>query len=166
MQYFHSSEFAQDLLELTRRAASVFAPVERCLSISSPVYVFGDIHGNLTDLKFFAQNMWKLGMHLTAGKFLFLGDYVDRGLSSVECIAYLFALKVMHPEKMFMLRGNHELRGVNGWKDHYGIQCLLAQCERRFGSEGRALWEEVQLSLQCSLLCRSTALSIACRLRA
>lgn len=46
------------------------------------------------DLHFFADNIWKLGMNLTAGKFLFLGDYVDRGLLGLECLAYLFSLKV------------------------------------------------------------------------
>lgn len=45
-------------------------------------------------MHFFADNIWKLGMNLTAGKFLFLGDYVDRGLLGLECLAYLFSLKV------------------------------------------------------------------------
>ncbi len=36
----------------------------------------------------------QLGINLTAGKFLFLGDYVDRGMLGLETIAYLFALKV------------------------------------------------------------------------
>lgn len=54
--------------------------------------VDGSIDGQ--DLNFFADNIWKLGMNLTAGKFLFLGDYVDRGMSGLECLAYLFALKV------------------------------------------------------------------------
>ena len=84
----------------------------RCLFMQSPVYVFGDIHGNLEDLHFFADNIWKLGMDLTAGQFLFLGDYVDRGMSCLECVAYLFGLKVLYPNKIKLLRGNHETRDV------------------------------------------------------
>ena len=33
---------------------------------------------------------------------------------SVESIAYLLALKLIAPRKVHLLRGNHELEGVNG----------------------------------------------------
>ena len=62
------------------------------------------------DLLFFADTIWPLGMDLTAGKFLFLGDFVDRGSKGLEVLAYLFSYKICVPNKLLMIRGNHEVR--------------------------------------------------------
>uniref|UniRef100_K3X434 Serine/threonine-protein phosphatase n=1 Tax=Globisporangium ultimum (strain ATCC 200006 / CBS 805.95 / DAOM BR144) TaxID=431595 RepID=K3X434_GLOUD len=144
LPYLHSIQFGADLVELSAQVSNLLETEARCLSISSPVYVFGDIHGNFTDLRFFADNMWHLGMGVTPGSFLFLGDYVDRGQSSLECIAYLLAQKVLHPKKLFLLRGNHETRAINGLEAHYGSGCFLSQCKARFGNEeGYIVWHQI-----------------------
>jgi hypothetical protein len=44
---------------------------------------------------------------------LFLGDYVDRGNHSLETICLLISLKVKFPNKIHLLRGNHEDRWIN-----------------------------------------------------
>ncbi|CAM9183256.1 unnamed protein product, partial [Choristocarpus tenellus] len=140
--YLTSAQFARDVIKICQRVAPLFEAEPRAVFLQSPVYVFGDIHGNLEDLHFFADNMWKLGMNVTAGKFLFLGDYVDRGMQGLECLSYLFAQKMENPKKIFMLRGNHELRDVNGWVEHYGERSFLWQCQSRFGEElGQDVWE-------------------------
>mmetsp|Transcript_19657 Transcript_19657/g.42679 ORF Transcript_19657/g.42679 Transcript_19657/m.42679 type:complete len:573 (-) Transcript_19657:147-1865(-) len=145
--YLQSDQFGKDLLQVCQEVSTLLEQQPRCLFLQSPVYVFGDIHGNLEDLHFFSDNIWKMGMDLTAGKFLFLGDYVDRGLSCLECVAYLFGLKILFPHKIDLLRGNHETRDVNGWEMHYQEKSFLFQCKERFGvGTGEHVWEECNQS--------------------
>ncbi len=120
-KYLSSPDFAKDLFRLTKKIKGLFESEPRVAFVQSPAYVFGDIHGNLEDLHFFSDNVWRLGMSLTAGNFVFLGDYVDRGMSCLECIAYLFSMKLLLPHKVFLLRGNHETRDVNGKYQHEPI---------------------------------------------
>lgn len=66
-----------------------------------------------------------------------LGDYVDRGCYGVETLYIAMCLAVANPEKVFILRGNHEDKGSN--KDggllrelieKYGKDRALALLER------------------------------------
>ena len=142
MDYLNSPQFAKDLMKLCKACKHMFEKEPRVVYLQSPCYVFGDIHGNLEDLHFFSDNIWRLGMSLTAGNFLFLGDYVDRGLSCLETVAYLLAMKQQLPSKVFLLRGNHETRDVNGWEEHYGERSFIWQCRNRFGDDlGYRVWE-------------------------
>ena len=59
--------------------------------------------------------------------YVFLGDYVDRGNHSLETICLLMALKVKFPEKIYLLRGNHEDAWINA---NFGF---MEECEKRLG---------------------------------
>ena len=68
-------------------------------------------------------------------KYLFLGDYVDRGNHSCECILFLLALKVAYPDRIFLLRGNHECRSVTSREYQDGLS-FCAECESKISMDG------------------------------
>ena len=82
---------------------------ESMLEIEPPIYICGDIHGQFYDL----LRVFEIFKYPPESKFLFLGDYVDRGKNSLECILLLLCLKIKYHDKIFLLRGNHESADIN-----------------------------------------------------
>jgi len=76
------------------------------LRINDPITIVGDIHGQYYDFIKLLEN--EIGGAPDRTKYLFLGDYVDRGKQSLETIILLLAYKVKFKENFFLLRGNHE----------------------------------------------------------
>ncbi|KPM07246.1 serine/threonine protein phosphatase-like protein 7 [Sarcoptes scabiei] len=129
----------EQLLSMFRSIYDQLLPMleseKRIKSVNSPCFIVGDIHGNLEDLISLETTIWKRfpcqGVH-----YLFLGDYVDRGRWSIECILYLFAMKSLMPKGITLLRGNHEIREIQT-KYTYRRELLL-----KYGNiVGKKLWD-------------------------
>eukprot|EP00906_Rhabdomonas_costata_P024327 RCo034986 len=109
------SELYYDLLCLCAEATTLLQAEPVYLKLPTNIFVLGDIHGNFHDLHFFMDELLLFrDITLTPHSFLLLGDYVDRGPFSVECVLLCLALKCLSPSTFFMLRGNHEDPLVNG----------------------------------------------------
>ena len=136
--------FARSVLSVCTMARDIAAKESLYLKLKSPMVVFGDIHGNYADMQFFLNKVIAFDdimLKFTTTGLLFLGDYVDRGPHSVECICFLLALKCIAPNKVYLLRGNHESPEVNGDVDVYGYSSFKYQCLERFGRDkGMEVW--------------------------
>jgi serine/threonine-protein phosphatase 2B catalytic subunit len=94
--------------QIIRTASELFRKESNVLRLPSPITICGDIHGQYHDLINLFSN--EIGGDPFSTSYLFLGDYVDRGYFSMEVLLYLYTIKILNPNGMFLLRGNHECR--------------------------------------------------------
>ena len=98
----------KDLKQLCEKAKEIFIEESNVQNVSAPVIICGDIHGQIHDL----LELFKKGGDIPNSRYIFMGDYVDRGYNGVEVLELLLALKIKYPEHITLLRGNHESRQI------------------------------------------------------
>ncbi|KAL7720073.1 Serine/threonine-protein phosphatase [Entamoeba marina] len=110
------------LIELIYNAIQYLNDEPNVVEVEQESFVFGDVHGNYFNLvNMLNDDMFSTTPHVK----IFLGDYVDRGKWSTEALITLLCMKCNEPDKVVLLRGNHESRSMT----------------KKFGFETECLWK-------------------------
>lgn len=121
---------------LCQRVLSILMEESNVQPVEAPVTVCGDIHGQFWDV----HELLRQGGMVPGTKYIFMGDFVDRGYYSLETFSLLMALKarqvwtiysaapslsnyhtiLRYPDRVTLLRGNHESRQITQVYGFYG----------------------------------------------
>jgi serine/threonine-protein phosphatase PP1 catalytic subunit len=112
----------EEIKFLIDKSLPIIKEQKMLVELEAPLHVCGDIHGQYYDLLRIFEHCGYPGEY----NYLFLGDYVDRGKQSLETVCLLLCYKIKYPEKVTLLRGNHESSVTNR------IYGFYDECKRRY----------------------------------
>ncbi|KAG5509644.1 hypothetical protein JKF63_06349 [Porcisia hertigi] len=146
-EYTQADLFNKDYIsKLCAAATAVLAKEPTLLMLEvlahDTLVVVGDIHGQFQDLytSVLCQQYDQRRCNLDGRdrRFLFMGDYVDRGPHSLEVVLLLLALKVEYPTLVYLTRGNHEEEKTSR------VYGFLTEAIASLGSTaGTAVWNAI-----------------------
>ena len=112
----------EEIKFLIDKSYQIIKEQKMLVELEAPLHVCGDIHGQYYDLLRIFEHCGYPGEY----NYLFLGDYVDRGKQSLETVSLLLCYKIKYPEKVTLLRGNHDSSVTNR------IYGFYDECKRRY----------------------------------
>jgi diadenosine tetraphosphatase ApaH/serine/threonine PP2A family protein phosphatase len=144
----HGCDFAASFKCLAEECLRLLKLQPMLVRTQGHTKVYGDIHGQLADiLALFREHGFpsnRRGGDIELVTYVFDGDFVDRGPQQVEVVLLLFSLKVAFPDRIVLLRGNHEFREMNQCMgaDGYGFHIACGQ-HPLIGSLGHFVYDLV-----------------------
>lgn len=98
----------ETVYSLCIRAQELLMNESNVTRVDTPVTICGDIHGQLHDL----LTLFDKSGGFEKSRYIFLGDFVDRGFYSLESFLLLLCYKLRYPDRITLIRGNHETRQI------------------------------------------------------
>ncbi|PIC32409.1 hypothetical protein B9Z55_012747 [Caenorhabditis nigoni] len=120
-----------EIISILRLTESILMEENSLLEISAPLKIIGDLHGDFHNL----IRLFDLIGTVPKEKLLFLGNYVDIGMDGIEVSVLLFCLKIRYRDRIFLLKGNHEIPAVNKMYGFY------TECDMKYGP---GIWWDFQ----------------------
>ncbi|KAF8963228.1 serine/threonine specific protein phosphatase [Flammula alnicola] len=108
-----------DMKKLCDRVRNLLLEESNIQPVSSPVTICGDIHGQFWDL----LELLRKGGEVPQTSYIFMARHY-----SLETVSLLLALKARYPDRVTLLRGNHESRQIT---QVYGF---YDECQQKYGS--------------------------------
>lgn len=134
----YSLQIVHDALKLHKKFPNV-AVCDLARSSLKSVIIVGDLHGSFRDLYYIIQKFGIPGKHF---RFVFNGDFVDRGPQQCEVLLTLLYAFLLYPNRVFLNRGNHEDISLNlnqNFRPNFQNDCI-----KKFGKYGAEFFRQTQ----------------------
>ena len=118
------------IIQLCENLEHLLGKKAKIVKVRSPTIVLPELHGNFDYLRTIEKEFAPLRPENETGM-IFLGNFIgskDKQTRSVDVIAYLFAMKLLEPNRIVLLRGLQESSKT--------IPKLMKECNQKFESIG------------------------------
>lgn len=139
-------------VKVIRHTTKLLTAEKNIVHVSPPasgagkIVVVGDLHGHFADLMHLLDEHGEPDPGPGGVKYIFNGDFVDRGHWGPEVLLMLYVLKTKYPQAVFLNRGNHEDENQNKKADNAFTH---VHCIRAFGADAATMYRLIRKSFHC-----------------